>query len=330
VADPNPGNNSATDTDTVAALLADLAITKTDGVANVNPGGTTTYTIVVTNAGPAAADGAVFTDPAVANLSVTGVTCGAPSGGAACPAAANTTVALMQGVGIVIPTLPPGGSAAFTVNATIAGNATGTIANTANVATPSGVTDPNLNNNSATDTDTVVTVGNLSLVKTDQSQTYTPGGTATYSITVTNNGPSNANGLSVTDNLPPGVTLTAAATCVAVGVANCGSIVSAVGGTTFSATGATIAVGIGTRLVYSLPVRFAANLTAPQITNVAAATDAAAGTASGSDTNALKIGGAPAPIPSGDRRALLLLACLILLFAWRQTRPTRRTGDPRR
>ncbi|MDG4556634.1 MAG: DUF11 domain-containing protein, partial [Candidatus Contendobacter sp.] len=49
--DPDPGNNSATATTTVANS-ADLAITKTDGVANATPGGSVTYTIVASNAGP--------------------------------------------------------------------------------------------------------------------------------------------------------------------------------------------------------------------------------------------------------------------------------------
>src|SRR4029077_6430253 len=172
VTDPTPGNNSATDSDTVN-LVADLSITKTDGVTSVNAGGTATYTIVVSNAGPSGADGAIFTDPAVANLSVTSVTCGSPSGSAACPTVPNTTVALMQGAGIVIPTLPSGGSVTFTVNATVAGGATGTIANTANVAAPAGVTDPTPGNNSATDTDTVNLVADLSITKTDGASSAT-------------------------------------------------------------------------------------------------------------------------------------------------------------
>jgi uncharacterized repeat protein (TIGR01451 family) len=326
VTDPNLANNSATDTDTLTPQ-ADLSITKTDGVTSVNAGGTTTYTIVVRSAGPSTANAAVFTDPAVPNLNVTGVTCGSVSGGAACPTAPNTTVALMQGAGIVIPILPSGGSVTFTVNATVANNATGSISNTATVVPPAGVADPNPANNSATDTDTVAAVANLVLAKTDGSATYTPGAAATYSITVSNSGPSDANNVTVTDNLPSGITLTATVTCIATGTATCGALSGGVGGTTFTATGATIPAGAGNHLVYSLPVRFAAGLSAPQITNTATAGDPAAGSvATGSDTNVLSVQGARA-IPAADPRALLLLACLILLFGGRLARAMRRDSD---
>jgi len=141
-----------------AAGQADLSITKNDGTALVAPGATNTYTIVVSNAGPATATNAVFTDPAVTNLSVSAVTCGSASGGAACPTAANTTVALMQGAGIVIPGLPAGGSVTFTVTSTVTGAAGTTIDNIATIAPPAGLVDPVLSNNSATDTDTVFTI----------------------------------------------------------------------------------------------------------------------------------------------------------------------------
>src|SRR5438552_594170 len=324
--DTNPGNNSATDSDplTAVAPVADLAITKTDGVTSVNAGGATIYTVVVSNAGPSSANGAVFTDPAVANLNATGVTCGSASGGAACPTVPNTTVALMQGAGIVIPTLPSGGSVTFTVNATVASGATGTIANTANIAAPAGVTDPNPGNNSATDTDTVVVVANLALAKTDGSTTYTPGGTATYSITATNSGPSNAINVTITDNLPSGLTLTAAPTCIATGSATCGSISGVAGGTSFTARGATIAAGAGNRLVYSLPVLFAVGLKASQITNTATASaPAAASVATASSTNTLSTtprGQSAYPIPVGDGPMLWLLTCLILLLGGRRAR----------
>jgi uncharacterized repeat protein (TIGR01451 family) len=62
VVDTNPANNSATDTDTLTAQ-ADLAITKSDGVSEVNDNSTTTYTIVVSNAGPSGVTGATVSDP---------------------------------------------------------------------------------------------------------------------------------------------------------------------------------------------------------------------------------------------------------------------------
>jgi hypothetical protein len=52
--------------------------------------------------------------------------------------------------------LANGGSATFTVNATVAAAATGSVVNTATVAAPAGTADPTTGNNSATDTDTVV------------------------------------------------------------------------------------------------------------------------------------------------------------------------------
>ena len=225
----------------------------------------------------------------------------------------------MQGAGIVIPTLPAGGSVTFTVNATVAGGATGTITNTANIAAPAGVIDPNPANNNATDSDIVAAAANLALAKTTGSATYNPGDVATYSITLTNSGPSNANNVTITDNLPSGVTLTANVTCAATGAATCGSISGAAGGTSFTATGATILGGAGNRLVYSLPVRFASNLAASQITNTATASDpAASSVVVASATNVLIANSAAQPIPINDVRALGLLVCFILLLGgWR-------------
>ena len=65
--DPTPGNNSATDTDTMAPQ-ADLAITKTDGVTTATAGGSVTYTITASNAGPSNATGATVADTFPASL----------------------------------------------------------------------------------------------------------------------------------------------------------------------------------------------------------------------------------------------------------------------
>jgi len=119
-----------------------LQLTKTNNSV-FSPDTSFTYTVVLT-AG-AKLGGAVFTDPAVANLNVSSVTCAA-AGGATCPG--SVTVAAMQGAGITIPAMPIGGSVTFTITATVTGNPTGTLTNTASV-TLSGQT------NSASDTDAI-------------------------------------------------------------------------------------------------------------------------------------------------------------------------------
>ncbi len=145
VTDPNPANNSATDSDTITQS-ADLAITKTDGVTSVQAGGSLTYTITASNAGPSNASGATVADTFPAALTGTWTCVGA--GGGTC-----TT----SGSGSINDTvnLPSGGSVTYTVSGTVSPSATGTLSNTATVTTPSGMIDPALGNNSATDTNTV-------------------------------------------------------------------------------------------------------------------------------------------------------------------------------
>src|SRR5437764_1364013 len=71
---PNPENNSANDSDTVSGS-ADLAITKTDGVASVTAGGSTTYTVTVINTGPSDVTNATVTDTAPASVTFGAWTC---------------------------------------------------------------------------------------------------------------------------------------------------------------------------------------------------------------------------------------------------------------
>src|SRR5207244_4108639 len=85
------GNNSATDNNTVITPTADLAITKTDGVTAVNQGGTLTYTIVASNAGPSAVVGATVSDVFPAQLSSVTWTCAA-SAGSSCPASGSGNI----------------------------------------------------------------------------------------------------------------------------------------------------------------------------------------------------------------------------------------------
>ena len=196
--DPTPGNDTASVSGT-AARVADLSITKTDGVTSVVAGQPDTYTITVVNAGPSDVVGATVADVFPGTL--TGVTwtcipdarsaCGAPSG--AGPIA--TTV-----------TLPAGGSATFRATGTVAPTATDTLSNTATVTVPAGTTDPTPGNNSATDTTTLATSADLVASKSAPPGLVVPGNNVTFTVGVINQGPSTASAVMLTDQTPEGLT----------------------------------------------------------------------------------------------------------------------------
>jgi len=211
VTDPTPGNNSATDSD-ILVPQANLGITVTDGVATATPGGTVTYTIVASNAGPSNAPGSLVADTFPAMLTGVTWTC-VGAGGATCAAAGSGNINDTAN-------LPAGGSVTYTATGTVSASATGTLTNTATVTAAGGITDPTPGNNSATDTDALSPTANLGITKTDGVSALTPGGSVTYTIVASNAGPSNAPGSTVADTLP--ATLTGATwTCVGAGGGTC-------------------------------------------------------------------------------------------------------------
>ena len=280
VTDPNPGNNSATDTDTPNPI-ADLAITKTDGAVSTTPGAPITYTVVATNNGPSAVTGATVADTVPATITSPAWTCVA-SAGSSCPASGSGNISALVN-------LPVGGTATFTLTGTVSASASGLLSNTATVTVPAGTTDPTPGNNTATDVDNLVPQVSLAVAKTDGSATYTPGGSATYTVTVTNGGPSEASNVTITDPLPAGVTLSANATCTTSGTAICGTVTGTTGQASFGTTGASIAAGAGNSLLFTVPVAFASGMMTDPLDNTATATDLAASgpgsTATGTDTD---------------------------------------------
>ena len=71
-ADPNGGNNAVAQTFTVGAATADVSIRKSASPNPVPVGGTVTFSMVVSNAGPSDARGLVVTDPLPAGLRLAG------------------------------------------------------------------------------------------------------------------------------------------------------------------------------------------------------------------------------------------------------------------
>ena len=174
---------------------ADLAISKTDGATEAVPGNSISYTIVVTNSGPSSVTGATVGDTMPASLSSVTWTCSASSG-SSCSASGSGNIS------DAAVNLLASGTATYTVTGTVSASATGSLSNTASVSVPSGTTDPTPGNNSATDTDTLTPQADLAITKTDGVTEAVPGNGITYTITVTNNGPSNVTGATVSDTMP--------------------------------------------------------------------------------------------------------------------------------
>lgn len=102
-------------------LVANLSVTKSNGASSLRSGGSTAYTVTVSNLGPSAADNAVIKDVPGAGLSCTSVTCAATSGSALCPGALPIGTPRAYGVtnffagGEAIPSLPANSSVSFQV-----------------------------------------------------------------------------------------------------------------------------------------------------------------------------------------------------------------------
>ena len=150
--DVNAANNTATDVITIlpGTSLADLAVTKTDGLTTYTPGTAISYTITVTNAGPSTAAGFSLSDNVPATITGVSVTC-VVTGTGNC----GTNGSSGNGVSFIASSLAPGAGnmLTLTVNGTISPSASGTLVNTVTVTAGPGASDPNPGNNSATDTD---------------------------------------------------------------------------------------------------------------------------------------------------------------------------------
>jgi uncharacterized repeat protein (TIGR01451 family) len=212
VSDPNQTNNAST-TNTGVGPNADLQLTKTASAGPVVAGsGTITYTINITNTGPSNANGVVVTDNLPANTTLSaGPTWtpgnGVPAGSCAVSAGGTITCGPTAPSGV----LTVGQTATITYTVTVGANvAAGTlITNTANIASTgaNATPDPNVANNLQGPTSTLVnTSADLSITKSTSSPTVTAGGpTFTYTLVVTNAGPSDAQNVIVNDPLPLGI-----------------------------------------------------------------------------------------------------------------------------
>ena len=205
-----PDDNSANDTsvaETPVEASARLLIRKT-GPVTATAGGTITYSITVQNAGPSVASNTTITDALPPPLTF-----------ASSPDCTLTTPP--NGVTCALGTLAPSTNATVTIVANVPSSATpGTITNTAEVTAdedPDGASDDH-------DTEIEREV-DLGIVKTDDVDPILAGETVTYTFVVTNDGPSDAAGVTVTDPVPALMTFNSvgstAGCALAAGVVTC-------------------------------------------------------------------------------------------------------------
>ncbi|MCY6958952.1 DUF7507 domain-containing protein [Clostridium brassicae] len=186
--DPDPTNNETTIV-TPIDTLADLFISK---IANPDPvvaGEEATYTITACNAGPSDALNVILTDAVPVCL-------------------LNPEYSLDGGVtwaawtgSVNLGTIPAGQCVIVLIRGTVDPSCMGTITNTARV--DSTTPDPDPTNNETTIVTPIDTLADVSVVKTANADNFTTGDVVTYTIAVTNAGPSDAQNVILTDVVPP-------------------------------------------------------------------------------------------------------------------------------
>lgn len=190
--DPNPACPQCTDTNT-RAIGADLVVTNTDNQTQYVPGGTNTYTVTVHNNGPLNAANVVVSNPVPAGIPAANFSWTGSNGSSGNGAPLNNTV----------PAIAPGTSVVYTVTVQIPTTFTGNLTSTVTTTTPT--IDPVPGCTGCTDVDTQGFGADLEVTNTDGQTTYQSGGTNTYTVTVTNNGPGVATGVQVDNAIPAGI-----------------------------------------------------------------------------------------------------------------------------
>ncbi len=183
-----PGDESASEA-TQVDTRADLSITTSDSIDPVTAGHLLTYTVRVTNSGPSDARDVEVTD------TLTGVS-------------SDSTVGCQEDPGGIptcgLGTIPAGTSKQYTVTVPVAASSTATVTN--DVTVTSSTTEVSPGNESASESTAVDALAGLVITTTDSVNPVVAGTPLIYTVTVANNGPSDAIDIEVTSDLPSSLT----------------------------------------------------------------------------------------------------------------------------
>jgi uncharacterized repeat protein (TIGR01451 family) len=188
--DSNPADNAATAVVTLTPT-ADLSLTKSASPTPAVPGGDETFTLTANNAGPDAAEDVKVSDPLPAGLTF-------ESSADGCTFAAGT-------VTCTTPALAAGDSHSFTFVARVARSRKVGVVNTATV--DSSTADPDPNDNSAVASAPLGPPADLAIIDTASTSSLAAGGEITYTVIAHNDGPNDASGVVISDQLPAGETV---------------------------------------------------------------------------------------------------------------------------
>ena len=197
--DPNTGDNTATDTNTVVAQ-ADIAVLKTVNNATPQVGDDMViFTVTATNIGPNPATGVKLSD-------------GVPPGLTFVSAEPSQETTYTPGTGVWdIGVLAVGAQATLMLRVRV--DDAGLIRNVA-TKTAGDQFDPNTSNNSSgvdlTSTPVPVPEADIEVRKIADTLVPPVGTAVTFTVTVTNRGPSAASGVAITDLLPAGLAFVSA------------------------------------------------------------------------------------------------------------------------
>ncbi|MCC9601588.1 DUF11 domain-containing protein [Stieleria sp. JC731] len=210
-------SNDSDDAQSTLSPEFDVTIAKSASDSTPASGSNVTYTIDLTNDGPSTATGVILTDDIPSGLTFVSGTLDGQS------ATSNGTTVTFPSV-----TLSDGETKSATLVFTVGATQDGTITNTASVTADAGETDTS-NNSDSVDV-TATPEADLTVAKTVDSANAQAGDTLVYTITITNDGISTAEGVTAADVLPSGLTFVSANTP---------------GGETVTTNGQTVSVDVG-------------------------------------------------------------------------------------